>query len=131
MEEMKRPVHRAAAQPGLGSGIAVAREKDHLIDMRRDPHCVDRKFDVDVALDLAPASLIDEFFGCFGNYGEAVVVQPIEERLERRMFVILEDGRCNRMLAAACRVSETRLTNACNQSQSQVTLPWCKGSLRR
>jgi hypothetical protein len=74
------------------SGNAVAREKEHLIDMRCDLHCVDRKFDVYVAFDFPPTRLIEEFFGCFGNHGEPVVVQPIEEWLERRMFIILEDS---------------------------------------
>jgi hypothetical protein len=63
-----------------------------LIDTRRDLHRVDRKFGVYVVFDLPSTGLIDEFFGCFGNHGEADVVQPVEELLERRMFIILEDS---------------------------------------
>jgi hypothetical protein len=63
-----------------------------LIDTRRDLHRVDRKFGVYVVFDLPSTGLIDEFFGCFGNHGEADVVQPVEQLLERRMFIILEDN---------------------------------------
>ena len=40
---------------------------------------------------LAPPGLVDEFLGRLGDDGIAIVVQPIDERLERRMFIILED----------------------------------------
>jgi hypothetical protein len=49
------------------------------------------RLDVHVALNLAPPGLVDEFLGRLGDDGIAIVVQPIDERLERRMFIILED----------------------------------------
>ena len=73
------------------SGDRRPRKKNHLIDTRCDLHRVDREFDVHVAFDLRSSILINEFFACFSNHGEPVVSQPIEERLERRTFAILED----------------------------------------
>src|SRR6516162_4582656 len=72
--------------------IAVAGEQDHLIDMRRNLHGIDRKLDVHVALDLAPTGLVDEFLGRFGDDGIAVVVEPIDQRPDGRIFLILDHG---------------------------------------
>ena len=54
-------------------------------------HGVDRKLDVHIAFDLAPAGLIDEFLGRLGDDGVAVVVEPIDQRADRGVFLILDD----------------------------------------
>ena len=82
------PLHRLDQR----AEIAVAREQHHLVDMRRDFHGIDRKLDVHVALDLAAAGLIDEFLGRLGDDGIAVVVEPIDQRPDRRIFLILDHG---------------------------------------
>src|SRR5262249_53577085 len=60
--------------------VAVAREQHHVIDRACDLHGIDRELDVHVALDLAPAGLIDEFFGRLGDDAIAVVVEPVDQR---------------------------------------------------
>ena len=54
-------------------------------------HGIDRKLDVHVTLHLAPAAGVDEFLGRLGNDGVAVVVQPVDQRADRREFRILND----------------------------------------
>jgi hypothetical protein len=69
-------------------------EKQHdVIDERRDLHRVDRKLDVHVALDLAAAGLVDEFLGGLGDHRVAVVVEPIDQRADRGILLILDHGR--------------------------------------
>ena len=82
------PLHRLDQR----AEIAVAGEQHHLVDMRRDLHGIDRKLDVHVALDLAAAGLIDEFLGRLGDDGIAVVVEPIDQRPDRGIFLILDHG---------------------------------------
>ena len=45
----------------------------------------DRKLDVHVAFDLAPSGLIDELLGRLGDDSVAVVVQPVDQRPDRRI----------------------------------------------
>ena len=59
---------------------------------RRELHGIDRELDVHVALDLAAAGLVDEFLGRLGDDGVAVVVEPIDQRADRRIFLILDHG---------------------------------------
>ena len=82
------PLHRLDQR----AKVAVAGEQHHLIDVRRDLHGVDRELDVHVALDLAPPGLIDEFLRRLGDDGVAVVVEPIDQRPDRRIFLILDHG---------------------------------------
>ena len=55
-------------------------------------HGIDREFDVHVAFDLAASARVDEFLGSFGNDGVAVVVEPIDQRANGRVFLIFDDG---------------------------------------
>ena len=82
------PLHRLDQR----AEVAVAGEQHHLVDMRRDLHGVDRKLDVHVAFDLAPPGLVDEFLGRLGDDGVAVVIEPIDQRPDRRIFLILDHG---------------------------------------
>jgi hypothetical protein len=60
--------------------------------MRGELHGINRKLDVHVTLYLAPAAGIDEFLGRLGDDGEAVVIQPVDQRADRRELLILNDG---------------------------------------
>ncbi len=72
--------------------IAIAGEQHHVIDVRGKFHCIDREFDVHIALNLAAAGLVDEFLGGLGNDRIAVVVKPIDQRPDRGIFLILDHG---------------------------------------
>lgn len=85
------------------SKVTVAREEHDMVNVRRDLQGVDREFDIHVAFDFAPAHGIGKLFGRLGHHGEAVVVQPVDERFDRRIFVILQEGgvvECAQQLAA-------------------------------
>ena len=69
--------------------VAVARENDDVIKGIGQAHGINREFDVHVAFDLAAASGIGELFGRLGHHREAVVVQPIDQRADRRIFLLL------------------------------------------
>ena len=70
--------------------VAVSGEQHHVIDRAGDFHGVDRELDVHAAFDLAAAGLIDEFFRRLGHHAVAVVVQPIDQRPDRGIFLILD-----------------------------------------
>jgi hypothetical protein len=55
-------------------------------------HGIDRELDIHVTLYLAPAVGIDKFLGRLGDHGEAVVIQPVDQRAYRRKILILNDG---------------------------------------
>ena len=55
-------------------------------------HGIDRELDVHVAFDLAAAGLVDELLGGLGDDAVAVVVEPIDQRPDRRIFLILDHG---------------------------------------
>jgi hypothetical protein len=74
-----------------GAEIAVAREQHDLVDAAGELHGIDRELDVHIALDLAPAKGIDEFLGGLSDDGIAVVVQPVDQRTDRRVLLILDD----------------------------------------
>ena len=72
--------------------IAVAGEQHDLIDVFGDLHRIDRELDSMLPLTLR-RPLVDEFLGRLGDDGIAVVIQPIDQRADRRIFLILDD-RC-------------------------------------
>ena len=82
----------AAALHGLDqrAEIAVAGEQHHVVDVPGDLHGIDRKLDVHVAFDLAAAGLVDEFLGRLGDDAVAVVVEPVDQRPDRGIFLILD-----------------------------------------
>ena len=73
--------------------IAVAREQHHVVEMGREFERVDRELDIHVALDLAPARAVGEFLGGLGDDAVAVIVEPIDERPDRRVFLVLDNRR--------------------------------------
>ena len=83
--------------PGLDSvdqraEIAVTGEQHHLIDIPSELHDVDRELDIHVALDLAAPHEVGEFLGGLGHHLVAVVIEPIDQGLDRRIFGVIEKG---------------------------------------
>ena len=72
--------------------IAVAGKQHHLIDRAGELHGIDRKFDIHVAFDFAAAGLVNELLGRFGDDRVAVVIEPIDQRADRGIFLILDHG---------------------------------------
>src|SRR5262249_5634648 len=72
--------------------VAVAREQHHVIDMTGNLHGVDGEFDVHVALYFAAAGLIDEFLGGLGDDRIAIVIEPVDQRPDRGILLILHHG---------------------------------------
>ena len=90
--------HRDAQAPALhrldqAAEVAVAGEQDHVVKVLGHLQHVDGELDVHVALDLAAAHGVGEFLGRLGHHGVAVVIQPIDQRPDRRVFLILDQGR--------------------------------------
>ena len=83
----------AAALNGLDQGaeVAVTREQHHLVDVLGELHGVHGELDVHVALDLAAAGGVDELLGRLGDDGVAVVVEPVDQRPDRGVLLILDD----------------------------------------
>src|SRR5229473_938658 len=73
-----------------GPEVAVAGEQHHVVDRPGDFHGVHGELDIHVALDLAPAGLVDELLGRLGHDGVAVVVEPVDQRANRGIFLILD-----------------------------------------
>jgi hypothetical protein len=59
-----------------------------LIDVVGKLHRINCKLDVHVAFDLPVAVGVDKFLGRLGNRGEAIVIEPIEQRANRRELLI-------------------------------------------
>ena len=72
--------------------VAVAREQHHVVDEGRELERVDRELDVHVALDLAPAGRVDELLGRLRHHPVAVVVEPVDQRPDRGVFLVLDSA---------------------------------------
>ena len=81
------PLHRLDQR----TEIAVAGKQHHVVDRAGELHGIDGKLDIHVAFDLAAAGLIDEFLGRLGHDRVAVIVEPIDQRPDRRIFLILDN----------------------------------------
>ena len=80
--------------------------------MRGQLQRVDRKFNVDVALQLSVAAGIDEFLHRLRNHAVAVVVQPIDQRADRDIVAVFGDRgviKCTNKLAAIFECSQQKL----------------------
>jgi hypothetical protein len=73
--------------------VTIAREEHDLIDILRDFHCADCDLYVHVSLNLALARGVGELLDRLGDYGEAVILQPIEQRSDRtKLRVVVDRG---------------------------------------
>ncbi len=91
-------------------------------------HGVDRQFDVHVALDLAAAGLVDEFLGRLGHDGVAVVVEPVDQGPDRRIFLILDHRGVIERAQQIALLTGIRSAGACSRYRIRVLWPSRKGS---
>ena len=94
----RRRPHPDAHALALDSGhqraeIAVAREKHHVIDMIGHFHGIDSQFNIHRALDLTAAHRVDEFLCGLGDDREAIVIEPVDQRADGGIFLILDQSR--------------------------------------
>ena len=61
-----------------------------MIHPRGQFHRVHGQFNVHVALDLTPAHAVRVFTGWLGDHGEAIVIQPVDQRPDGRIFVVFK-----------------------------------------
>jgi hypothetical protein len=54
-------------------------------------HGIDCEFDVHISLHPAAAAGVDEFLDRLGDDGVAVIVEPVDQRADRRIFLILNN----------------------------------------
>ena len=73
-----------------GAESSVAGEQNHLVDLTGEIHGIDGKLDVHVSLDLAATAGVRELLHRLGDYGVAVVTEPICQRAERGIFLIFD-----------------------------------------
>ena len=73
--------------------IAVAGEEHEMVDVFGHLHGIDGELDVHVALHLAAALRVGEFLERLGDHAVAVVVEPVDQRPERGIFLILRQRR--------------------------------------
>ena len=71
--------------------ITVAGEKHDMVDARRKLHRVDGKLDIHIAFDAAAALRVGEFLGGLGHNGIAIVVEPVDQRSQRRVVLIFDE----------------------------------------
>jgi hypothetical protein len=67
---------------------AIAGKQHDLIDILGQFHRIDRNLDMHVALDLNLAVGIDELFGGLRDNRVAIVVEPVDQRTNRGIFLI-------------------------------------------
>jgi hypothetical protein len=58
--------------------------------MRRELEHLDRELDVHIALDPAAPGRVGEFLGGLGNDPVAVIVEPVDQRADRGIFLALD-----------------------------------------
>ena len=56
-------------------------------------HDIDRELNIHVALDLTATQCIGEFLGRLRHYLVAVIVEPVDQRPDRRIFGVVHE-RC-------------------------------------
>jgi hypothetical protein len=64
-----------------------------VVDIGRKLERIDRELDIHVALDLAAAGRVDELLGRLRHDAVAVVVEPVDERADRRVFLVFDERR--------------------------------------
>ena len=108
--------------------MCIRDRQNDVIQVRRHFHHVDGQFDIHIALDLAAAEGIGEFLGRLGLHGEAVIVVPIYQGSNRRIFLIFQlggVGKCaNEGAFSGKRVQETLVINVdaqCARRRIQIS----------
>jgi SsrA-binding protein len=86
----RHPLALALQGRHQGGEIPVAGKQHHVIVERRQFQGIDTQLDVHVAFHLAPPRGIGELLGRLGNHGEAIIVQPVDQRADGRIFLVLD-----------------------------------------
>ena len=73
--------------------IAVAGKQHDLINLFGKLHRVDCDFDVHITFESPTAFTIVKLFGGFRDDGITVVIEPVDQRTDRRKFLIFDDCR--------------------------------------
>ena len=63
-----------------------------MIDVLRHLEHVDRQLDIHVAFDAAPPHRVGEFLCRLGHHRIAIVIEPIDERSDRRIFLVFDQS---------------------------------------
>jgi hypothetical protein len=71
--------------------IPVAGKEQDVIDVVRNLHHVDGKFDIHVAFDLAAALRVGEFLDRLCHHCVAVIIQPVDQRANGGVFLIFDE----------------------------------------
>src|SRR5207247_140024 len=72
--------------------ITVSGEQDGMIDVLSRREHVDRQLDIHIALYPAPPHRVGELLGRFCDHRIAIVIEPINERSNRRVLLVLDQG---------------------------------------
>jgi hypothetical protein len=94
MVETTETLRPGAAAPRRAVVKSPSPEKmTRMVDRLGLLHRIDGKLDVHIALDLAAAERVGEFLGGLGDDLVAVVVEPVDQRADRGIFLVLDEGR--------------------------------------
>ena len=63
-----------------------------MVHVRRKLHRIDSKLDIHIALNFAAALAVGELLGWLSDHIKAVIVQPVDQRADRRIFVIFQQS---------------------------------------
>src|SRR3954452_1030920 len=73
--------------------IAIAGKQHDMVHVLRDFHRIHRQFDIHVAFAVATTVQVGEISRNFRDYGEAIVIEKIDQRTNREAILIFdEDG---------------------------------------
>ena len=75
-----------------GAEIAVAGEYHQVIEMVGELHGVHGKLNVHVSFDFSPPRSIDKFFRRLCQHGVAVAVEPIDQRSDGGVLLVVDQG---------------------------------------
>lgn len=73
--------------------IAVPREEEDVIHLVGHLHGIDDQVDVDAALGLTAALGIGEFLDRLGHHCVTVIVKPVDQGTDRRVFLVFDERR--------------------------------------
>src|ERR1700722_5633267 len=74
-----------------GTEVAVSRKQNDLVDVLSELHRIDRNLDVHIAFDLPMPAGVDIFFRGLGDDRVAIVIKPVDQGTDRRIFLIFND----------------------------------------
>lgn len=69
--------------------VTVARKQNHLIDVRRQLHCINNQFDVHAGLHFATTTCVNKLLRRLGQNRIAVVGKPIDQWADGEILLIL------------------------------------------